>query len=153
MKQEERYETKREAEVKHVMKDAIAEDFSDSVLQMATETLLTLADYSEVLENLSIRASELLGTAEFHEQFLKLIDGIGTFTDSITQVKTVLNKKPQDTVAVLESDLASLLKDLLECQDKGDLNYEKILLKTYLPANLKEWRVTGIPTIQVTRDC
>ena len=133
--------------------NAPAEGTNNTIFQMAVETLLTLNDYSKVLENLSIEASDHLGQAEFQERFLKLIEGIETFTESIVQIKAALNIGICDTLIALESDLSSILKDLLESQEKGNLDYEKNLLKTRLPANLIQWRTTGIPSIQHTRDC
>lgn len=139
--------------MKNEIDEVGTEVFSDSIVQMARDTLSTLNDYSEVLEDLSIKASDLVGETEFQEGFLKLIEGIQTFADSITQVKAVLHKGFHPGITVLESDLASILKDLLESQEKGDLKYEKLLLKTHLPANLTQWRATGIPVIQQLRDC
>ncbi len=139
--------------MKNEMTEGVTEIFSDPILQMARDTLSTLNDYSEVLEGLSVKASDLVGETEFQEGFLKLIEGIQTFADSITQVKAVLHRGFHPATTVLESDLTSILKDLLESQEKGDLKYEKLLLKTHLPANLTQWRATGIPAIQQLRDC
>jgi hypothetical protein len=126
---------------------------NDSVFQLAVDTLSTLNDYSEVLEDLSINASELVGQTEFHGKFLKLIEGIETFAESIAQVKAVLNNGLYDSAVVLESDLASILKDLLECQKEGNLEHERNLLKIRLPENLMQWRNTGILAIQHSRNC
>ncbi|MEO5968652.1 MAG: hypothetical protein ABIQ95_01890 [Bdellovibrionia bacterium] len=126
---------------------------SNSVFQIAVDTLSTLNDYSEVLEDLSVKASELVGQTEFQDRFLKLIEGIETFAESIAQVKTVLHTGHYDNAVVLESDLASILKELLECQEKGNLEHERNLLKVRLPENLTQWRITGLLAIQYSRDC
>jgi hypothetical protein len=135
------------------MIDSKAEVINDPIVQMASETLLTLNGYSEVLETLSVKASELVGQTEFQDEFLKLIEGIETFAESIVQVKAVLNSEPYETVKVLESDLASILKNLLASQEHDNLDQKRTLLKIDLPTNLVQWRTTGIPAIRNPRDC
>src|SRR4051812_22693236 len=127
-----------------IVSDAALKEKNDPVLQMAMETLLTLKDYAEILEKLSLETSELLGKFGFQERFLKLIEGIETFAESIVQVKTVLNIRIQDNVVVLESDLTAILKTLLKSQENGNLEDQKDLLKTRLPTNLRDWRTMGI---------
>jgi hypothetical protein len=128
-------------------------DFDPSLVQMAMETLGTLKDYSLVLEDLSQKASEWVGENEFSDKFLNLIEGLQTFSDSIAQVKTVLGIQPHSKIGILESDLTSILKELMESQEKKDLEHKRSLLKKHLPENLRSWRNSGFPTLQLARDC
>jgi hypothetical protein len=135
------------------MSEMEIENNQEAASQIAMETLVTLNEYSEVLESLCMEASELVGHPEYQGRFLKLIEGISTFTDSITQVKTVLKTDAEGSVKLLESDLASILTDLLDSQEKKNSEYERKLLNTHLPQNLIQWRTTGIPAIRQTKDC
>ncbi|MFZ9596284.1 MAG: hypothetical protein ACO3A2_09425 [Bdellovibrionia bacterium] len=120
---------------------------------LALEALITLSEYAQVLEKLSIRCSDLLDSPEFYPQFLKLIDGLQTFSDSVIQIQSVMNFKPSSTGQRLESDLILILNDLKGCQEAQDLQNSRAILKEHLPQNLLYWRTTGIPAMQSLREC
>jgi hypothetical protein len=129
------------------------EIFTAHPRELAEETLQSLLEFTSHLELLSRNAGAKLvaGLAPKHE-FMRLIDGIQTFSDALLQSRQILHVGRLEAVAILEADLASLLKDLVQFTESGDRDYVIDLLQNHLPLNLADWRGTGIPTLIRSRD-
>ena len=56
-------------------------------------------------------------------------------------------------IDLLELDLLSNLKILLQSQEEKDEGLLQELLRLRLPRSLQEWRETGIPSLIRARDC
>lgn len=121
--------------------------------EIADDTLQNLSEFSLFLENLSRRTAEASLQPEFLKDFAKLVDGIGTFTEAVTEVKRILKLGALPSVAVVEADLLSILKDLLASQQKQEYTYMAELLENHLPPNLQQWRESALPAIARSRDC
>lgn len=121
--------------------------------ELAEETLQSLIEFTSHLELLSRNAGAKLeaGHAPRHE-FMRLIDGVQTFTDALLQAKQILRVGILEPVNVLEADLASIFKDLVQFTESGQREYVIDLLQSHLPLNLADWRREGIPTLIRARD-
>ncbi len=126
--------------------------------ELAEETLQTLLKFTEHLENLSKRSSELIAQtdaaaqAEIPQDLLRLVDGISAFTEAVSTVKQVLHVGSVPPINILEVDLLSILKDMLQCHETKQMDYMTDLLREHLPKNLSEWRTDGIPFLIRLRD-
>jgi len=121
--------------------------------ELAEETLQSLMEFTSHLELLSKNAGAKLvaGHAPRHE-FLRLLDGVQTFTEALLQAKQILHVGLLEPVNLLEADLTSILKDLIQFTESGQKEYVIDLLQTHLPLNLEDWRREGIPTLIRSRD-
>lgn len=129
------------------------EIFTSHPKELADETLQHISEYSIILENLSRSCGELTQDPNFHGNFIRLIEGITTFTEAISEVKKILKAVSLQSVNVLEADLLSILKDVLMSQQQNQIQYLTDLLKLHLPENLKQWRESGIPDLIHLQDC
>lgn len=129
------------------------EIFTAHPRELAEETLQSLIEFTSHLELLSRNAGAKLeaGHAPRHE-FMRLIDGVQTFTDALLQAKQILHVGILEPVNVLEADLTSIFKDLVQFTESGQREYVIDLLQNHLPANLEEWRRLGIPALIRSRD-
>jgi hypothetical protein len=128
------------------------EVFTSHPKEVAEETLDCLESFTIQLEKLSILASEQIKTGSRSEEFFNLSDGLRTFSDAIHQVKIILKSNGVAPLPMLEADLTSILKDIFEFTQSGDLEYVTDLLAKHLPQNLKEWREQGLPALRRSRD-
>jgi hypothetical protein len=117
--------------------------------ELAEETLQILRGFADRLAEMS---RELAAAPFAQAEFTKLVDGIQTFTESLAQVKGILRIGILEPVNVLEADLVSILKDVLETLQTGDGAYRADLLREHLPKNLGEWAREGIPALIRSRD-
>lgn len=121
--------------------------------EMAEETLQTLLMFAERLATLAPEAAAgLESTPADRSSYDKLMDGIQTFAESITAVKTLLRITTLQAVNVLEVDLVSTMRDLLEANSKNDAAYRSLILREHLPGNLRDWIREGIPAMIRARD-
>jgi hypothetical protein len=129
------------------------EIFTAHPRELAEETLQSLIEFTSHLESLSRNAAAKLaeGQAPKHE-FSRLIDGIETFTDALLQARQILHVGRLDPINVLEADMTSILKDLVQYTEAGERDYVIDLLNHHLPLNLTDWRDTGIPALIRSRD-
>jgi hypothetical protein len=129
------------------------EIFTAHPRELAEETLQSLFEFTSHLEALSRTAGAKL--AEGHppkQEFSRLLDGVETFSDALLQAKQILRIGRLDPVNVLEADLSSILKDLVQFTESGQRDYVVDLLLQHLPLNLAEWRSQGIPSLIRARD-
>ncbi len=131
--------------------DSVEIDFAHP-REVAEETLQTLKLFTDQLISLSQRIAGDLGSKQADQEFQNLIDGIQTFSDTIVHVRRILRIGLLGTVNVLEADLVSILKDLLQTHHSKDLTYRTALLHEHLPTNLTQWRDEGIPAMIRSRD-
>jgi hypothetical protein len=120
--------------------------------EIADETLRHLSEYSEILENLSLTCAGCIDAPEFHGYFVRLVEGISTFTDALWGVKKILRVGLIPQIQVLETDLLSILKDLLSFHEKNETQFTQDLLSQHLPINLRQWREEGLPFLVRLRD-
>jgi hypothetical protein len=121
--------------------------------EMAEETLQTLMNFAERLARLCPEAAEALeASPPDHASYDRLLDGIQTFAESIAAVKSILRIGILTPVNVLEVDLVSTMKDLLDANQKGDAAYRDLILREHLPGNLSDWVREGIPAMIKSRD-
>lgn len=128
------------------------EIFTTQPKELADQTLRDLLPFTVALERLSIATSQVGEVHEFYIQFTQLIEGIGTFTEAILNARRILRVGIMPSVNLLEADLLSILKDLLQYQEKGETQYMAELLGQHLPLNLQQWREQGIPDLMRSRD-
>jgi hypothetical protein len=121
--------------------------------EMAEETLQTLILFSGKLSDLSLQAAdELEATPVNNASYHRLIDGIKVFVETVDAVKSILRVGILPPINVLEVDLVSVMKDLLQAVQSGDAAYRSDLLRTHIPGNLNDWATQGIPTLIRSRD-
>jgi hypothetical protein len=128
------------------------EIFTAHPRELAEETLQSLMEFTSHLELLSRNAGAKLEAGQVPPEFMRLVDGIETFTDALLQTKQILRVGLMEPVNMLEADLASILKDLLQFTESGQREYVIDLLQSHLPLNLADWRNQGIPTLIRARD-
>lgn len=129
------------------------EVFTAHPRELAEETLQSLIEFTSHLELLSRNAGAKLvaGQSPRHE-FMRLIDGVQTFTEALLQSRQILHVGILEPVTMLEADLTSILKDLVQFTESGDREYVIELLQNHLPLNLTDWRQSGIPALIRARD-
>ena len=120
--------------------------------ELADETLHNLIEFTESLELLSQHTAESFGAGKGAISFAQLIEGIDTFTEALTGVKQILRIGIHQELNVMEADLLSILRDLLEFYEKGDKLYVADLLKEHLPTNMRQWREETLPGLIRSRD-
>ena len=123
------------------------EIFTAHPKEIAEETLQSLVEFTKHLEALCETV------AKDHQKLPKLADGIMTFIDALTNVKTILHIGIMPSVQILEADLASILKDILDFQQKKQLDYVANVISDALAPNLALWRTEGLPNLIRSRDC
>lgn len=123
------------------------EIFTAHPKEIAEETLQSLIEYTKHLEALCETV------AVDQSKLPKLADGITTFIDALTNVKHILHIGIMPSVQVLEADLASILKDILEYQQKKQFQHVGIVSRDALAPNLALWRTEGLPQLIRSRDC
>jgi len=131
---------------------------------MAEETLQTMIIFTEQLAALSEQCAPLASSPlrspedalALETEYLRLLDGLQTFSEALATVKTVLRIGLLNPVNLLEAELLSLLRDLFECQKAGSgtdsERYRGELLLTHLPFHLRSWAREGIPAMIRARD-
>jgi hypothetical protein len=132
--------------------------------EMAEETLQTMIVFAEQLATLSERCLPEAGGAattpevalQLETEYLRLLDGLQTFSEALSTVKTVLRIGLMTPVNLLEAELLSILRDLFECQKAPAgfelAKYREDLLRTHLPFHLRAWAREGIPAMIRSRD-
>jgi hypothetical protein len=146
-----------------VVPNPLAEDFSNlegvdlvhDPKSIAIETLCTLQLFLDNLIGLCARIIEEKNAGEnarMEASYERLLEGVGTVMESILTARGVLKIGLHAKVNLLEADLLSILKDLLEASEQGNMDYRDELISIHLPQNLKEWREEGIPEMIRCRD-
>jgi hypothetical protein len=120
--------------------------------ELAEETLQSLIEFTMHLESFSRQAADHLEKGKFPHEFVKLVEGIQTFTDALMGVKQILRVGIMEPINVLEADMGSILKDLVQFAEGGQREYVVDLMRNHLPLNLEDWRREGIPALIRARD-
>lgn len=116
--------------------------------QLAKETLEILVPYTIQLMELSRSVgslSRMNDTRMQEAEFIKLIDGLQTFSDTLIGIKQALHIGISPSTELLEVELLSTLQDLLKAREINDRAYYQLILDEHLPEILGEWCVKGIP--------
>ena len=130
-------------------------DLVNDPKSIAIETLCTLQLFLDNLIGLCARIMEEKRageTSKLEASYERLLEGISTVMESILTARGVLRIGLHATVNLVEAELLSILKDLLEASEQGNIEYRDELISTHLPQNLKEWREEGIPEMIRCRD-
>jgi hypothetical protein len=122
------------------------EVFTAHPKEIAEETLQSLVEFTKHLEGMCLQVSE------DPSKMPKLADGITTFVDALANVKGILRIGIMPTVQVLEADLVSILRDVLDFQQKKQTEYVASTVRDALSANLALWRTEGLPFLIRSRD-
>jgi hypothetical protein len=125
------------------------EVFTAHPKEIAEETLQSLIEFTKHLEDLCLQVSQ---DPTQLKKLPKLADGITTFIDAMTNVKQILRIGALSEVQVLEADLASILKDVLEYQQKREYGFLASVIRDALASNLALWRTEGLPNLIRSRD-
>jgi hypothetical protein len=129
------------------------EVFTAHPKEIAEETLQSLIEFSNHLEKLCENTAKLLLEVPSQTEMLpKLADGITTFIDALTNVKLILHVGAMNKVQILEADMLSILKDMLDYQRKSEFAFVGTVIKDALIPNLETWRLDGIPSLIRLRD-
>lgn len=128
------------------------EIFTSHPKQVVQDTLQDLIEFSQVLEGMAAQAAGRTSDVDFPVYFNRLLDGIGTFTEAVSSVKGVLKLGLFNSIQVLESQLLNILQNILIAHQQANSNELARLLSEELPANLKTWRETGLPSLIRSRD-
>ena len=91
--------------------------------EVAEETLQTLLIFTRRLPSLCKQVADQVEASEGETLFQTLLDHMQIFTDSIQTVKQILHIGINQTINLLEADLGSILKDLLDAHQVGDKLY------------------------------
>ena len=136
-----------------VMELRSLEVFTAHPREIAEETLQSLVEFSAHLESICAETSrQLLGSPPKTEMLPRVADGITTFIDALTNVKQILHVGVMPKVQILEADLLSILKDMLDYQRKSEFHFIGQVIQDALITNLVQWRTDGIPTLIRLRD-
>jgi hypothetical protein len=119
---------------------------------LAESTLRNLADFTLILEEIAIATADAVEQPEFHKHFGKLIDGISTLTEGVTNIRKVLKIGFLSNLSILEADLLSILQVLQEYHENHQFNFMRELLKDHLTDNFRQWREIGIPELMQTKN-
>jgi hypothetical protein len=129
------------------------EIFTTHPRELADETLQNLRKFSDQLEALCFETAKQLTSGENASiGFARLVDGLQMFIDGIEGVKRLLGLPKTGIAPVLEADLLSILKDLLDYYRLGKKDYVAELLSEHLTGNLVDWRTKAIPALIRSRD-
>lgn len=121
--------------------------------EMAAETIDLITRHAANLSELSRTIAGETLPNRVHPRLEELVSGVQTLVDGVTCVKNLLNAHSIGAVQVLEADLLSILKDLLEAHESSDpqqRQYARELLGEHLPKNLSDWCSDGLPQIAQT---
>lgn len=127
--------------------------FTNHPREIVQDTLQNLLEFTPHLERYSLKTAEAFGSPEAAQDFIKLVDGISTFTESVSGARNILRLAGNQELNILEADLLSILKDMLDAYQKPDPAYLKDLLTEHFPANMRDWRERGLPLMIRARDC
>jgi hypothetical protein len=120
-------------------------------LELATRTLDTLDQYADRLIASVERAALHYEGKNFisgDTYFVKAIDGLDLFVQTIGGIKLALRIGLNPKVALAEASLVSIMNDLLEAKRNNNYIFMAELLKKDLVENLTEWRTTVFPMLK-----
>ena len=135
-----------------VEKIAMIEILTSTPRDLAYETLDTLERYIDRLcssiERAGIHYAEknlVAGDA----YFLKSIDGLDLFIQTIGGVKAALRVGAEQTVMLAEADLMSTMHDLVEAKQQNNYVFMSQLLQNEFIENLNHWKTVVFPFLRM----
>ena len=113
---------------------------------VAIDTLQTLGEFTRILADRCRYAGELFRnpSADAHAEMVQLADGLGTFHESLTTARAVLEIPMEGELIALEADFKSILEDLAVFHEQEKYDYVSELLFDHLAANLDRWGDHGL---------
>jgi hypothetical protein len=130
----------------------LVEVFTSHPKELANETLYNLVEFSKFLETQATTTADCVAGEEFQINFNRLIDGISTFTEAISEVKRVLKLGLFNSIQNLESELLEILKTILKNKELDQTEPLIQLLREDLVKNIIQWREAGLPSLIRSRD-
>ncbi len=130
----------------------LIEIFTTHPKEVADETLYDLIEFSKALENLATTAAQNVSKTDFMVHFNRLLEGITTFTEAVSGVKRVLKLGLFNSIQLLESNLLSILREVLQAHEQRNTIALAQLISEDLQENLRNWRNTGLPSLIRSRD-
>lgn len=129
------------------------EIFTAHPREIAEETLQNLILFTEHLTKLSRDSGHaFLANGHPSRDLAKLMDGIEIFLEALNNVRQILRVGHSPALDLLEADLSSLMKDLLDSYQRGETDYVAEILCEHLPLNLEDWRTDGLTGLIRSRD-
>lgn len=128
------------------------EVFTAHPREIAIETLQILGSYLQGIQAKCMSLAKIDAAVEFEAALMSVIENLCVFSDSVFQIKTVLNRHSLSEILILEADLHSILVDIKQMQELSQTNEIKNLSCSDLVKNLEQWRLTGIPAIIKSTD-
>jgi hypothetical protein len=130
------------------------EVFTAHPREIAEETLQSLIEFSGLLEKFCARIGQQAANPKFYMEFSKLMDGISTLTEGIAVIKKTLQIEPHSVppLDALETDLLSILQEMLAYQEKKKTPELASLIRERLRENLQNWRDVALPALIRSRD-
>ncbi len=121
--------------------------------EIAEETLQNLLVFTDHLTRLSRDCGQaFLAQGHPSRELAKLMDGIEMFLEALNNVRQILRVGMANSIDLLEADLTSIMKDMLDTYQQGQIGYVAELLCQHLPANLEDWKNDGLPSLIRSRD-
>jgi len=127
------------------------EIFTAHPREIAEETLQTLIEFCRVMAGISSTAADSIAQGRFNWDLRKLLEGLTSFSEAMLMVRQILRIGVMAEINVLDAEFASVLKDILACQEQQNLTYLRDLLADHLPRILDDWAKSGIPHILKAR--
>jgi len=119
-----------------------------SPADLAYETLDTLSQYVDRLVASIERAALHFKQKNYvaaDTYFVKSIDGLDLFVQTIGGVKLALRVGLEPKIALAEASLVSIMNDLLDAKRQNNYVYIAELLEKDLVENLREWKDVAFP--------
>lgn len=126
-----------------------------SPMEIAYEALDTLDVYVDRLEKMIQKTAQEYRNHQYilaDEAFLKSIDGLELFIQSVGSIKLALRLGYQPQVALTEAQLFSVMNELLDAKQKCNYIQLAEVLSSELVSNLKEWKNNIFPFFKVFRN-
>ncbi len=115
---------------------------------LALETLNTLETYLVKLSDNfkeTARAYQDRNLLQADQLFMRAVDGLDLFVQTITGVKGAIRLGLNSKLAIAEATLLSIMNDLLEAKRQNNYTLLSELLSTDLTENFAEWREQVFP--------
>lgn len=111
---------------------------------LADETLGIFRDYLGELGPLSQRVANEVEAGGPVDSLGPLIDGLSLVNESIAQLELALQMQGQALSFSINSDLRSIVKELLDTQQSGDRSTRVEILRSRLPEHIGKWAQVSI---------
>jgi len=119
-----------------------------SKIEMSVQMLAGVVSLLDEMIQLSERIAEEQSRLEVFRQFTRLIDGLQVFIDTVQTVRLACRVINTQSLALMEADLLSVMKDMVMYCNENKIEYMQSILRNDLPIVLRDWADSGIPEIE-----